>query len=168
MSYLTGHSESLLEIRDACGCYRAASADQILAVARQIVERRCARGAPLSSPQLVRDFLQMKLCEYPHEVFAMLMVDAQHRLIDYVELFRGTIDAAAVYPREVIKETLARNAAAVILAHCHPSGEPEPSAADRTLTQRLRDALALIDVRVLDHIIVGGTQTVSFSERGLL
>jgi DNA repair protein RadC len=101
-------------------------------------------------------------------VFAVLFLDNQHRLIEYVELFRGTIDAAAVYPREVVKETLSRNAAAVIFAHNHPSGSVEASQADRMLTDRLKQALALVDVRVLDHIIVAGNATVSFAERGWL
>ena len=103
-----------------------------------------------------------------HEVFAVLFLDTQHRLIEYSELFRGTIDSASVYPREVLKEALRLNAAAVIVSHNHPSGNPEPSAADKSLTKRLREALAMVDVRVLDHIIVGGTETTSFAEQGLL
>ncbi|HGP3147634.1 TPA: JAB domain-containing protein, partial [Pseudomonas aeruginosa] len=102
------------------------------------------------------------------EVFAALFLDSQHRLLEYVELFRGTIDAAAVYPREVVKEALRVNAAAVIFSHNHPSGNPEPSQADKVLTQRLKEALALVDVRTLDHIIVGGEATASFAEQGLL
>ena len=98
----------------------------------------------------------------------MLFLDNQHRLIRYVEMFRGTIDNASVYPREVVKEALKLNAAAVILSHNHPSGHPEPSKADRTLTKRLIDALALVDVRTLDHIIVAGHERVSFAELGLL
>jgi len=126
------------------------------------------RGDTFSDPRTVREFLCAKLAGIPHEVFAVLFLDSQHRLIEYAELFRGTIDAAAVYPREVVKETLARNAAAVIFAHNHPSGLPEPSAADRLLTHRLKDALKLVDVRTLDHFVIGGMQTVSFAERGWL
>ncbi len=98
----------------------------------------------------------------------MLFMDTQHRLIEYAEMFRGTIDGASVYPRELVKEALRLNAAAVIVSHNHPSGNPEPSGADRALTQRLKEALGLVDVRVLDHIIVAGTDTTSFTERGLI
>ena len=98
----------------------------------------------------------------------MLFLDTRHRLIEYRELFHGTIDSASVHPREVVKEALRLNAAAVIVSHNHPSGNPEPSSADRTLTQRLREALGLVDVRVLDHVIVAGAATASFSERGLI
>ena len=98
----------------------------------------------------------------------MLFLDTRHRLIDYVEMFRGTIDAAEVHPREVVKQALRLNAAAVIISHNHPSGNPEPSAADKALTAQLRQALALVDIRTLDHVIVAGTRTTSFAERGLL
>ena len=125
-------------------------------------------GPLFTSPDEVRRFLQVKLAALEHEVFAVLMLDAQHCLIEYVELFRGTISQTSVYPREVVKEALARNAAAVILAHNHPSGLAEPSRADELLTHRLKSALELIDVRVLDHFIVGGRGTMSFAERGLL
>ena len=116
----------------------------------------------------MREFLRVKLGTLEHEVFAALMLDAQHRLIEYVELFRGTVAQTSVYPREVVKESLARNAAALILVHNHPSGVAEPSRADRLLTQTLNAALALVDVRVLDHLIVAGNDILSFSERGLL
>ena len=122
----------------------------------------------LSSPQVVRDFLQVKLGGLQHEVFAVLMLDAQHRVIEYVELFRGSVSQTSVYPREVVKESLARNAAALILVHNHPSGVAEPSRADEFLTQTLKSALSLVDVRVLDHMVVAGTDLVSFAERGLL
>lgn len=113
-------------------------------------------------------YLIAKLGGFEHEVFSALFLDAKHRLIQYVEMFRGTIDSASVYPREVVKEALRLNAAAVIFAHNHPSGNPEPSQADKVLTQRLKEALALVDVRSLDHIIVAGQSTVSFAELGLL
>jgi len=168
MSYFT-HSEIVsLQVRDTSGQYRPASSEQILAAARQAIEARYVRGAVMNTPSVVREYLQMKLCGYSHEVFAVLLLDSQNRLLGYRELFRGTLDSAAVYPREVVKEVLARDAAAVILGHNHPSGMPEPSAADRRLTERLREALALVDVRVLDHIVVGGTETASFAERGWL
>jgi DNA repair protein RadC len=117
---------------------------------------------------VVRDFLRVKLGALEHEVFAVLMLDVQNRLIEYVELFRGTVSQASVYPREVVKESLARNAAALVLVHNHPSGVAEPSRADEHLTQTLKAALALVDVRVLDHLIVAGSDVLSFAERGLL
>lgn len=157
-----------LFVRDVCGRIQPASAAQILEAARQVIEQQLQRGVTCSALQAVRGFLSTKLAGLPHEVFAVLFLDNQHRLIEYVELFRGTIDAAAVYPREVVKETLSRNAAAVIFAHNHPSGSVEASQADRMLTDRLKQALALVDVRVLDHIIVAGNATVSFAERGWL
>lgn len=110
----------------------------------------------------------MQLAGFEYEVFAVLFLDTQHRLIEYAELFHGTIDSAVVHPREVLKATLRHNAAAVIVSHNHPSGNPEPSQADTTLTRQLKEALALVDVRILDHIIVAGTDTTSFAERGLL
>ena len=123
----------------------------------------------LSSPNAARDWLKLKLGGLAHEVFGALWLDAQNRLIGWDELFRGTLMQTSVYPREVVKQALARNAAAVILAHNHPSGLAEPSAADEALTRGLREALALVDVRVLDHFIVAGRATpLSFAERGLL
>ena len=119
-------------------------------------------------PVAVRKYLSAKLADFEHEVFAVLFLDTQHRLIEYSELFRGTIDSASVYPRELVKEALRLNAAAVIVSHNHPSGNPEPSRADEVLTQRLKEALALVDVRTLDHIIVAGGSTISFAERGLI
>ncbi|MNL53738.1 hypothetical protein D3C87_1770080 [compost metagenome] len=126
------------------------------------------RGASFSSPAAVKEYLRAKLAGFEHEVFAVLFLDTQHRLIEYAEMFRGTIDSASVYPRELVKEALRLNAAAVILSHNHPSGNPEPSGADKALTQRLKEALALVDVRTLDHIIVAGGNTMSFAERGLI
>lgn len=123
----------------------------------------------LTSPSAVRDLLRMRLAGLPHEVFAVLLLDAQHQLIDCVELFRGTLTQTSVYPREIAKLALERNAGAVIFAHNHPSGSVEPSQADEALTRALKQALALVDVRVLDHFIVGGTTTpLSFMEQGLL
>ena len=128
-------------------------------------------GCPLfyvfTNPQATKDFLQYKMAGYEREVFAVLLLDNQHRLIEYQELFFGTIDAASVYPREVVKVAFNCNAAAVIFAHNHPSGIAEPSNADKQITQKLRDALSLIDIRVLDHFVVGET-CVSFAERGYL
>lgn len=114
----------------------------------------------------MRRFLTAQLRHKPHEVFAALFLDNQHRLLHYQELFQGTIDGASVYPREVVKRVLQLNAAAVIFAHNHPSGVAEPSQADRHITLQLRDALALVDVRVLDHFVVGDGEITSFAERG--
>jgi DNA repair protein RadC len=126
------------------------------------------RGEELRSPDDTRSYLKARLRDYPHEVFASLYLDNRHRVIAFEELFRGTIDGASVHPREVVKRALHHNAAAVILAHNHPSGIAEPSRADQALTQRLKDALGLVDIRVLDHIVVGDGAVTSFAERGLL
>ncbi|AMP72613.1 RadC family protein [Ralstonia solanacearum] len=168
MSQSPSSLDTLLMVRDGQGDYRPATPDQILEAARQVVDQKMPCGAEFSSPAAVKEYLRAKLAGFEHEVFAVLLLDAQHRLIAYVEMFRGTIDCAAVYPREMVKEALRHNAAAVLLAHNHPSGSPEPSVCDKAVTQRLKDALALVGVRVLDHIIVAGTSTMSFVERGLL
>ena len=122
----------------------------------------------LATPDAVRDYLRLLLGDRPHEVFAVVFLDAQHRVIDTLEMFRGTLTQTSVYPREVVIEALARNAAAVILAHNHPSGHAEPSRADVALTQTLKSALALVDVGVLDHFIVTRSAVVSLAERGLV
>jgi len=160
-------SSSLL-VRDQQGDYRPANADEVLRAARRVLGQRMRRGTALSSPQLVRDFLRLKLGTLEHEIFAVLLLDAQNRLIEYQEMFRGTVTQTSVYPREIVKESLARNAAAVIFAHNHPSGIAEPSRADEALTQTLKSALSMVDVRVLDHLIVAGEDILSFAERGLL
>ena len=159
---------SVLLVRDVAGDYRPAEAGEVLQAAQTLLARQLRGQEVLSSPQAVRDFLRVQLGALEHEVFAVLMLDAQNRLIEYVELFRGTVSQATVYPREVVKESLARNAAALILVHNHPSGVAEPSRADEHLTQTLKAALTLVDVRVLDHLIVAGSDVVSFAERGLL
>ncbi|MCP4042990.1 MAG: JAB domain-containing protein [Gammaproteobacteria bacterium] len=122
----------------------------------------------LTNPDQTRAYLKARLRGYPHEVFACLFLDNRHRIIRFDEMFFGTIDGASVHPREVVKRALEHNAAAVILAHNHPSGVGEPSRADEALTRRLKDALALVDIRVLDHIVIGDEEAVSFAERGLL
>ena len=159
-------SEPELAIRDDNGEWRPATAPEILSAARKAL--RVRRGTLFNSPADTSDFLRLKLAPLEHEVFAVIFLDNRHRLIEYRELFRGTIDNTTVYPREIAKEALARNAAAVILAHNHPSGVPEPSEADRLITRRVRDALELLDVRVLDHLVVGGDAIVSLASRGLL
>ena len=139
-----------------------------LEITRRHLLESLRHGDALTSPQAARDYLTVCLRERPHEVFACLFLDNRHRVICFEEMFRGTIDGASVHPREVVKQALAHNAAAVILAHNHPSGVAEPSRADEALTQRLKDALALVDVRVLDHIIVGDGEALSFADRGLI
>lgn len=126
------------------------------------------RGAVLSSPKDTEMYLHARLGDRDREVFCCLFLDNRHRVLAFEELFHGTINGTAVYSREIVKRALLHNAAAVILAHNHPSGVAEPSKADETLTARLKEALALIDVRVLDHIVIGDREIVSFSERGLL
>jgi DNA repair protein RadC len=141
----------------------------VVELARRALREDVRRNEVLNSPHKVRDYLRLALGHTPHEVFVALFLDAQNRLIADRELFRGTLTQTSVYPREVVKAALAHNAAAVIFAHNHPSGTAEPSRADELLTRTLRDALALVDIRVLDHIIVAGPgATVSFAERGLL
>jgi DNA repair protein RadC len=131
-------------------------------------DRMRVPGVSISSPDDTTKYLTLKLAECEHEKFCVIFMDNRHRLIAFKEMFRGTIDGCSVHPREVVKAALTANAAAVILAHNHPSGVAEPSRADTQLTRRLSDALALVDVRVLDHIVVGGSETVSFASRGLL
>lgn len=134
--------------------------------AKKILARRFRKGSPLTSPYLTRDYLITHLAEIHHEVFGLLYLDNRHRVIADEVLFRGTIDGAAVYPREVVYECLKKNAAAVVLYHNHPSGDNEPSKADRNITDRIVDSLKAIDVRVLDHLVVGHNSAVSFAERG--
>jgi DNA repair protein RadC len=140
----------------------------VLELARRAIVSQLAQRPVFDSPQAVRDYLRLQLGRLDHEVFAVLFLDAQHRLIAYEPMFRGTLTQTSVYPREVLKRALALNAAALILAHNHPSGVAEPSRADEFLTQSLKTALAMIDVRVLDHFVVGRESVVSFAERGLL
>ena len=149
---------------------RAGDADDaVVRQALRILESRLKSGSPtLSTPATVRDYLRLRLADLEHEVFLALFLDSQHRLITCEELFRGTLAQTSVYPREVVKAALRHNAGAVILAHNHPSGLAEPSRADELLTSALKQALALVDVKVIDHFVVAGDQTVSFAERGLL
>jgi len=125
-------------------------------------------GVTIGSPVDSRQYLLATLRDRPHEVFCCLFLDNRHRVLAFDELFRGTIDAAAVYPREIVKQALARNAAAVILAHNHPSGVAEPSQSDQLITRRIRDALELVDIRLLDHFVIGDNQCVSLASRGML
>lgn len=149
------------------GTAKYAQLQAVLEMARRYLFESLQRGDTLSSPQDTRQYLSSQLRDYPHEVFAVLFLDQRHRVICFEELFRGTIDGASVYPREVVKKALQHNAAALIFAHNHPSGVAEPSQADEQITRRLINALKLVDVRVLDHFVVGD-EVVSFAERGLL
>lgn len=157
-----------LMVRDVEGGYRCASADEVIEAARHVLRERVRRGDCLDSPQVVKTYLSLHMATLEHEVFSVVFVDVQNRLIAMREMFRGTLNQTSVYPREVIKEALALNAAAVLLCHNHPSGLATPSRADEYLTKQLKDALALVDVRVLDHFIVAGDTVLSFAERGLL
>ena len=139
-----------------------------LELARRALREEISSRDALSSPRAVRDYLRLALAGREQEVFMVLLLDAQHRVIASEELFRGTLTQTSVYPREVVKCALKHNAAAVIFAHNHPSGVAEPSHADEILTRSLKTALALVDIQVLDHFIVAGTRTLSFAERGLL
>jgi DNA repair protein RadC len=142
--------------------------DRIILRALKLLEERIRTGASLTSPSSVRDYLRLLLHDREHEVFVCLWLDAQHRVLATDEIFRGTLTQTSVYPREVVKVALQRNAAAVIFAHNHPSGVAQPSQADELLTRNLRDALALVEIKVLDHFIVAGAHTISFAERGLI
>jgi len=150
------------------GSAKFAQLQAVLEMTRRHLQEQLQREDSLDNPETTRRFLASRLRHLPHEVFACLFLDNRHRVIVFEELFRGTIDGASVHPREVVRRALQHNAAAVILSHNHPSGVAEPSRADIQLTRRLMEALALIDVRVLDHIVVGEGDGVSFAERGLL
>lgn len=151
------------------GRYAVADEETILAGASDVLISRFREpGEALAAPRQTKEFLLLKLSGRPAEVFCAMFLDTRHRLIEFRELFQGTVDGASVHPREVVRQALEVNAAAVIFAHNHPSGSVSPSNADELITRRLRDALSLVDIRVLDHIIVGGLETTSFAERGLL
>ena len=158
-------------ISDGAGYYalpEPISEERVLELAAHIFEKRVATGEPLCSPEQTKRILQARLAGNEREVFAGVFLDSRHRIILYEELFFGTIDGASVHPREVARFALKVNAAAVIFAHNHPSGVAEPSEADKALTKRLVDAMQLIDIRVLDHLVVTPSEVVSFAERGLI
>lgn len=156
-----------LYVRDVSG-FREAQPTDVLDRAQALLAQRYRVGSPvLTSPALTREFLRLHLGACEHEVFGVLHLDSRHRLIATEDLFRGTINSSSVHPREVVKAALLRNAAAVVLYHNHPSGLTEPSSADELITRRLREALALIDVRVLDHLIIAES-IFSFAEHGIL
>jgi DNA repair protein RadC len=169
LAELAGASAARLARLTGLGPAKASQLVATLELARRALAEEMKNRDLLSSPNAVRDWLKLRLGGLAHEVFGALWLDAQNRLIAWDELFRGTLTQTSVYPREVVKQALARNAAAVVLAHNHPSGVAEPSAADEMLTRSLREALTLVDVRLLDHFIVAGRAApLSFAERGLL
>jgi DNA repair protein RadC len=160
--------DDLRKIKGLGGTAKRAELVAVLELARRAMAEQLKERTVFDSPDAVRHYLQLHIASRPHEVFAALFLDAQHRLIAMEELFRGTLSQTSVYPREVVIRALHHHAAAVILAHNHPSGGVEPSRADEALTQALKAALALVDVRVLDHIVVARGQTLSMAERGLV
>ena len=157
----------MMYVKEHTGTYRPATAEELRREAVRSLNARCRRGAVMKNPSVTASFLKLTL-DKTHECFAALYLDARHRRLEFVEHFHGTIDGTSVHPRVVVKHALDVNAAAVILAHNHPSGIAEPSEADKSITRRLMDALELVDVRVLDHFIVAAGNHVSFAERGLL
>jgi DNA repair protein RadC len=158
----------ILEDTPGLGGAKLAQVQAALELARRALREEISSRSALTSPRAVRDYLRLTLAGRDHEVFVVVLLDAQHRVVASEELFRGTLTQTSVYPREVVKCALKHNAAAVIFAHNHPSGVAEPSHADEMLTRSLKAALALVDIQVLDHFIVAGTRTMSFAERGLL
>ena len=161
-------SETQLCAVNGVGPAKFVQLQAVLEMGRRALEEEVLKTDALNSPQAVRDYLRMTLSRLPHEVFVAVFLTAQNRVIAVDELFRGTLTQTSVYPREIVKRALAHNAGAVILAHNHPSGEASPSAADRSLTKALAEALALVDVRVLDHFIVAPGASLSFAEEGML
>jgi DNA repair protein RadC len=168
LSALAGASNEAFCAGPGLGPAKYALLQAALEIARRTLREKLEAGAALSGPGAVRDYLRLVLHGRPHEVFVAVFLDAQHRVTASEELFRGTLTQTSVYPREVVKRALHHNAAAVIFAHNHPSGVAEPSRADEALTQALKQALALVDIRVLDHFVVAGDGALSFVERGLL
>lgn len=163
------HTQLTLTETSGRDAERIAQENRVIDEALQILDRRLfSHGPELTTPGLVAEYLKLSLVQQEHEVFAVIFLDAKHRVLRFEVLFHGSIDSASVYPRQVVKRALAHNAAAVILCHNHPSGCPEPSQADRALTARLKAALDLIDVRILDHFIVGEGRPLSLAEYGWL
>ena len=150
------------------GPTRFAELQAAVEIARRQLAETLRAGPSLASPRATRDYLSSRLRDLEHEVFCCLYLDKRHRLIHFEEMFRGTIDGASVHPREIVKAALQRNCAAIIIAHNHPSGIAEPSQADELITHRVKEALALVDIRLLDHIIVGDGVSVSLAERGVI
>ena len=168
MAGLLHTSHESLKCIKGLGPAKRAEIVAVLELARRALAAELKQKTLFDTPQAVRDYLQLQLGSRPHEIFAVLFLDSQHRLIGLEEMFRGTLTQTSVYPREVVIRALALNAASVVLAHNHPSGSAQPSRADEMLTQTLKTALALVDVRVLDHFVVTASQAVSMAELGLL
>lgn len=164
---LTADRERLFSAR-GLGPARYVALQAALELTRRHYQELMMTGSALANPRATREFVRMRLRDLPYEVFCCVYLDNRHRVIGFEELFRGTIDGASVHPREVVRHALARNAAAIILVHNHPSGLAEPSQADELITRRLKEALGLVDIRVLDHLVVGDAVCESFAERGLL
>lgn len=164
---LTAPAEQLLQ-QSGIGPARVTQLQVVLELSRRYLAWQLKRGEGFTEPAMVKDYLTTRLRHQGREVFVLLLLDSQHRLVHYEELFLGTINAAPVYPREVLKLVMQYNAAAVILAHNHPSGIAEPSQADKQVTTRLQKALGLVDVALLDHFVIGSGEPVSFAERGLI
>lgn len=167
LSALLGSDEERFCQRKGLGQAKYVQMQAVVEMSRRHLQEKMKRGDAMNNVSDVKNYLKSRLQHYPFEVFSCLFLDNKHRVIEYEELFRGTIDAASVHPREVVRRVLHHNAAAVVLAHNHPSGVAEPSSADDRITQKLKEALAMIDVRLLDHFVIGD-KVVSFAERGLL
>lgn len=146
--------------------HRPVNAEEIVAMANRLIRRKFARGRAMTDPLAVASYLPAQLAGFEHETFWGLFLDNQHRILAFEQLFSGTLASASVYPREVVKRALQLNAAALIFAHNHPSGTAEPSQCDRAITQKLKEALTLVDIRVLDHFVVGGDEVTSLAELG--
>lgn len=157
-----------LFIKEAIGQYREAKPSEIFAVAKENANAMLAKGELIDSPWKLKDFLTAQLMGLEHEVFGIVLMNAQHQIMGYRELFRGTVDACSVHVREVAKVCLAMNASAICLVHNHPSGCIKESPADLAITKKLKDSLAVFDIRTLDHFIVAGSETMSFAEKGLI
>ncbi len=160
-------AEHDFEIREADGKYRAATENEIIETALSIINARFTKGTLISAPKDAHEFLKLELAHVEHELFAVMWLDNRHRVIAFETLFRGTIDSASVYPREIVKAALGHNAAACILCHNHPSGIAEPSESDKQITRKVTAALNLIEVRTIDHVLVAET-IYSFAEHGLI
>ncbi len=161
-------SRPALQSEPGLGPAKSSSLLAVLELSRRHLREGLVRGDPMESPEVTEKYLQSVLRDHPHEVFACLFLDTRHRVIAFEELFHGTIDGATVYPRVVAEKALRHGAAALIVAHNHPSGVSEPSLADQAITRRLKEALALLDIRLLDHFVIGDGPAVSMASRGLL
>ncbi len=162
------NESTTLYVKDANGSYHEASTDAVIAGARRKLRRTFRKGKAIRSPADTESFLIAELATEPNEVFCCLYLDNRHRVIKFDRAFAGTIDGTSVYPRVIVQRALELNSAAVIFAHQHPSGVAEPSQADERITRRLKSALELVDIRVLDHLVIGGDTVVSLASRGLL